>query len=132
MKEGIIFDTPVKSKVVELLGTTTWTNKVNGTTVYYTKLRMENGETITLGKNKENAFSVGQEIEYKHVANANGGVSQKEIQSNSRANDRQSSKKSVQAYSRQVAIQAAAHGGGTVEEVIKRAEIYLAWINRVE
>lgn len=41
-------------------------------TIYYHTLEMENGETISLGKTKENAFSVGEEVTYEEYTKSNG------------------------------------------------------------
>lgn len=58
------------SKILEILKINPRDGK-NGT-IYYITLKLENGETISLGKKKENAFAVGQEISYIETVDANG------------------------------------------------------------
>lgn len=58
------------SKILEILSIKTREGK-NGK-LYYHSLKLENGETISLGKKKEDAFAVGQEISYIETVDANG------------------------------------------------------------
>lgn len=58
------------SKILEIMKINPRDGK-NGT-IYYITLKLENGETISLGKKKENAFAVGQEISYIETVDANG------------------------------------------------------------
>jgi len=58
------------SKITEILSVKIREGK-NGK-LYYHNLKLENGETISLGKKKENAFTVGQEISYTETVDANG------------------------------------------------------------
>ena len=58
------------SKITEILSIKTREGK-NGK-LYYHSLKLENGETISLGKKKEGAFAVGQEISYIETVDANG------------------------------------------------------------
>lgn len=58
------------SKITEILSIKTREGK-NGK-LYYHSLKLENGETISLGKKKENAFTVGQEISYTETVDAKG------------------------------------------------------------
>lgn len=58
------------SKITEILSVKIREGK-NGK-LYYHSLKLENGETISLGKKKENAFTVGQEISYTETVDANG------------------------------------------------------------
>lgn len=58
------------SKILEILSVKIREQK--NVKLYYYSLKLENGETISLGKKKENAFSVGQEISYTESVDANG------------------------------------------------------------
>lgn len=66
-----------KSKILEITKTRLreWPNG----NLYYITLRLENGEYITLGKKKENAFSIGQEVRYEEVEK---GKKWKEVKEN--------------------------------------------------
>lgn len=124
-----VMDTPINAKIVELLGTTSWNNTKNNTTVYYHKLKLDNGETISIGKNNDTPFVVGNEIVYQNTLNSKGVVCQKEIKPNNSSSYKNNSKQ-VNAYSKQVALQAAAQLGGTRETIIENAEFFLSWLDK--
>lgn len=58
------------SKILEILSVKIREQK--NVKLYYYNLKLENGETISLGKKKENAFIVGQEVSYTETVDANG------------------------------------------------------------
>lgn len=58
------------SKITHILNVKKREGK-NGDIFYYS-LKLENDETISLGKRKENAFTVGQEISYTETIDING------------------------------------------------------------
>lgn len=123
-----VMDTPIQSKIVELLGTSSWNNTKNNTTVYYHKMKLENWEIISIGKNNDTPFIVGNEIVYQNTLNSKGAVCQKEIKANNSPN--KSTSKQVKAYSKQIALQAAAQLWGTRETIIENAEFFLEWLDK--
>lgn len=64
-------------KILEILGSKEW--KGEHGSVFYIQLKLDNGETITLGKKKADAFKVGDLVSYEVVEE---GKKWKEVKEN--------------------------------------------------
>lgn len=118
--------TATKAKIVEVKSSTVWNNPQNWQKVYYSELVLDNKQTISLGKTKENYFKVGDEVTYTSYQDANGKTKFKEVNENT-------PKRTYSAWfsNKQVALLAASHmSAGDVNATIELAEIYLAWLNK--
>lgn len=64
-------ETPIEevktSKIVEIIKESSWEHKPSGKTIYYTEVKMENDEKITLGKQQKDAYKVGDTIKYQKM-----------------------------------------------------------------
>lgn len=65
------------SKILEILGVKE--RQGGQMTIYYITVKLENGETITLGKRKKDALIVGQSITYTEEETADGKKKYKEV-----------------------------------------------------
>ena len=65
------------SKILEILGVKE--RQGGQMTIYYITVKLENGETITLGKRKKDALVVGQSITYTEEETADGKKKYKEV-----------------------------------------------------
>ena len=118
--------TATKAKIVEVKSSTVWNNPQNWQKVYYSELVLDNKQTISLGKTKENYFKVGDEVTYTSYQDANGKTKFKEVNENT-------PKRTYSAWfsNKQVALLAAAQKDNLpVDEVFALAEQYLAWLNK--
>lgn len=118
--------TATKAKIIEVKSSTTWNNPQNWQKVYYSELVLDNKQTISLGKTKENYFKVGDEVTYTSYQDANGKTKFKEVNENT-------PKRTYSAWfsNKQVALLAASHmSAGDVSATIDLAETYLAWLNK--
>lgn len=118
--------TATKAKIVEVKSSTTWNNPQNWQKVYYSELVLDNKQTISLWKTKENYFKVGDEVAYTSYQDANGKTKFKEVNENT-------PKRTYSAWfsNKQVALLAASHmSAGEVSATIDLAEQYLAWLNK--
>ena len=66
-----------QAKVLEILGCREWT--WDHWTVFYIQMKLDNWETITLGKKKSDAFKVGDQVSYEVVEE---GKKWKEVKEN--------------------------------------------------
>ena len=118
--------TATKAKIVEVKSSTVWNNPQNWQKVYYSELVLDNKQTISLGKTKENYFKVGDKVTYTSYQDANGKTKFKEVNENT-------PKRTYSAWfsNKQVALLAASHmSAGDVSATIDLAETYLAWLNK--
>lgn len=120
--------TATKAKIVEVKSSTVWNNPQNWQKVYYSELVLDNKQTISLGKTKENYFKVGDEVTYTSYQDANGKTKFKEVNENT-------PKRTYSAWfsNKQVALLAAtnvAEARNSLEETFALAEQYLAWLNK--
>lgn len=120
--------TATKAKIVEVKSSTVWNNPQNWQKVYYSELVLDNKQTISLGKTKENYFKVGDEVTYTSYQDANGKTKFKEINENTPKRSY-----STGFSNKQVALLAATNvteARHSLEETFALAEQYLAWLNK--